>query len=284
MMYYVYLIASLVGDLFITLENNLLETAKDLWRSILIYPLLFLICVIFHIVIICTVSLFAERSTERRSLNSIYRWLTLETIDLYLHIMRMNLHVSGEEIIPENRRFFFVGNHISIFDPMIAMLFFRDKELSFISKKENIQIPFGGRLMLASGVLPLDRENPRNAVYTIREAASRIKDDFCSIGIYPEGKCNKTDELLLPFHSGSFKIAEKSKAPIVVATIRNTENMHKRFLFTSTDVYLDIIKVIEPDEYVQLRTNEISELVWHEMYSHLSNKLCPEAETSAEIA
>ncbi len=285
-MYYVYIILSLVGDLVITMEHKLLETFEDLWLPMFIYPLIFAGFVLVHVIVVAFVSLFADKNKRWVRLDNIYRKLTLETIDLYLHIMRSKIHINGEEKLPEDKRFFFVGNHRSIFDPMIAMLSFKDLDLAFVSKKENIDIPFGGRLMLASGCIPLDRDNNRSAIKSIKEASSRISEDISSIGIYPEGGINKTDELLLPFHSGSFKIATKTGAPIVVAAVRNSDTLCRRFLFTSTDVYLDIIRVVQPDEYSGMTTQEISNTVWNEMYVYLSgkNRIYPVGETEDRTA
>lgn len=285
-MYYVYIILSLVGDLVITMEHKLLETFEDLWLPMFIYPLIFAGFVLVHVIVVAFVSLFADKNKRWVRLDNIYRKLTLETIDLYLHIMRSKIHINGEEKLPEDKRFFFVGNHRSIFDPMIAMLSFKDLDLAFVSKKENIEIPFGGRLMLASGCIPLDRDNNRSAIKSIKEASSRISEDISSIGIYPEGGINKTDELLLPFHSGSFKIATKTGAPIVVAAVRNSDTLCRRFLFTSTDVYLDIIRVVQPDEYSGMTTQEISNTVWNEMYVYLSgkNRIYPVGETEDRTA
>ncbi len=285
-MYYVYIILSLVGDLVITMEHKLLETFEDLWLPMFIYPLIFAGFVLVHVIVVAFVSLFADKNKRWVRLDNIYRKLTLETIDLYLHIMRSKIHINGEEKLPEDKRFFFVGNHRSIFDPMIAMLSFKDLDLAFVSKKENIEIPFGGRLMLASGCIPLDRDNNRSAIKSIKEASSRISEDISSIGIYPEGGINKTDELLLPFHSGSFKIATKTGAPIVVAAVRNSDTLCRRFLFTSTDVYLDIIRVVQPDEYSGMTTQEISNTVWNEMYVYLSGKkrIYPVGETEDRTA
>lgn len=43
-----------------------------------------------------------------------------------------------------------------------------------------------------------------------------------SVCIFPEGTRNKTADTFLPFHDGSFKIAEKSGAPIIPMTIVNS--------------------------------------------------------------
>ena len=45
---------------------------------------------------------------------------------------------------------------------------------------------------------------------------------FSSICIFPEGTRNKTKDTFLPFHEGSFKIAEKGNVPIIPMTIVNS--------------------------------------------------------------
>ncbi len=280
MTYYFYLITSFIGDIYITVKNNLIWSLHDLWRPIIIFPLLFTVCVLIHAIVISFISLFADRRKKWDNPDNFFRSVTLETIDLFLHIMRARIHVSGKELLPEDKRFLFIGNHRSIFDPMIAMLKFEDKELAFVSKKENIEIPFGGRLMLASGCIPLDRDNNRSAVKSIRAAIKRINENNYSMGIYPEGGINKTDEELLPFHSGSFKIAKKTRSPIVVTAIRNTEQLCRRFLYTPTNVYFDVIRVINPDEYDSMSTSEISELVRSEMHNYLRKKRIEQTEGS----
>lgn len=67
--------------------------------------------------------------------------------------------------------------------------------------------------------MAIDRENPRNALLTIEKAAKLIESDEVSIGIYPEGTRSK-ECVLLPFHNGVFKIAQKASVPIVVASIQ----------------------------------------------------------------
>ena len=42
-----------------------------------------------------------------------------------------------------------------------------------------------------------------------------------SICIFPEGTRNRTDDVLLEFHDGSFKIAEKTGCPVVPMSINN---------------------------------------------------------------
>ncbi len=281
-MYYFYLMLSAAADMMITVENRLVQAFHDIWKPILMFPLLFSACVILHVAVSALLSLTASRNRKWTNINNLYRIVTLELIDLFLHIMKARVHISGEELLPEDKKFLLVGNHLSIFDPMIAMLYFRDKDLAFVSKKENIEIPFGGRLMLASGCIGLDRENNRTAIQTIKQASCQISNDIASMGIYPEGGINKSENVLLPFHHGSFKIATKAEAPIVVTTVRNTEKLCHRFLFAPTDIYFDIIRVISPEEISGMKTNDISSMVWDEMYEHLTDNRISVCEGDAD--
>ena len=219
-----------------------------------------LIALFFLILII--LSLFIDKEKSPKSPKSFYRYYMLGFISLLLGIFRVRIKKSGTEKLPDCP-FLLVGNHQSVFDPMVEMLVLRKHNLAFVSKKENIAIPFGGKFMVAGGCLSLDRENNRSAVKTISEAAERMKSGQFSMGIYPEGKSNKTpDEIkLLPFHSGSFKCATKADVPIVIAVIGNARDLQKRFFRLYNVITLDIIDVITPEAYKGLTTSEISDRV-----------------------
>ena len=92
---------------------------------------------------------------------------------------------------------------------------------------------------------------------TILQAADYLKRGVCNIGIYPEGTRSRTGQLL-PFHAGSFKIAQKAGVPVVVACSRGTEKVKKCFFFWKTPVYLDILEVIDADRVKAMSTNDLA--------------------------
>lgn len=166
--------------------------------------------------------------------------------------------ITGIEKLPKDRRFVYVSNHRSMFDPLVVMGALRAYNIAFISKPSNMAIPFGGRIVHTVGYLSIDRENDRNALRTILTAVDYLKKDICSIGIYPEGTRSNTNELL-PFHAGSMKIAQKAKVPIVVAAGHGTEKVRRFKLFSGTKVYLDILEVIPAETVCSMRTVDLSE-------------------------
>ena len=199
-----------------------------------------------------------------------HRFITLSTVSLILSFMRVRVTVRGRELLPE-QPFVFISNHFSVYDPMIAMLHLRKHRLAFVSKKENIQIPMAGRFMLAYGCVSLDRGSSRKAVEVINKAAENITSGRCSMGIYPEGGTNRDPDnvLLKPFKSGSFKLALKARAPIVVAVMSNTRRINRQLF---THVTMDIIRVFTYEEYKDMKTGELSELAYETMKEWLINK------------
>lgn len=126
----------------------------------------------------------------------------------------------GEENIPTDTAVVYVGNHRSFFD--ILTTYVRVPRLTgYIAKKEMLKVPLLSNWMKNLHCLFLDRENIKAGLKTILEGIEKAKSGI-SICIFPEGTRNKQVHTFLPFHEGSFKIAEKSGCPIIPMTILNT--------------------------------------------------------------
>ena len=182
---------------------------------------------------------------------------------------RVKVKITGLEKVPTERRFLFVSNHRSRFDPMIQSVVLRKTPISFISKPSNFKIPIGRRFMNRSCYIPIDRESARNAAKSISRAAELISSDTASIGVYPEGT-RSADGKLGDFKAGCLKAATKSGCPIVVAVIRGTEHIHKRAPWRRTYVTLDILEVIETNK--NEKTAELSQTIYDIMHGYLEQK------------
>ena len=138
---------------------------------------------------------------------------------MIIKLAGIELTVIGEENISEGP-VLYIGNHRSFFD--IVITYARCKNLTgYIAKKEMLSIPLLRTWMKRLYCLFLDRENPKEGLKTILQAIDYIKHGI-SICIFPEGTRNKTQDTFLPFHEGSFKIAEKANVPIIPMTIVNS--------------------------------------------------------------
>ena len=166
-------------------------------------------------------------------------------------------HVRGLEKLPEPDRFLLVCNHRSMFDPAVIVRKLGKFNISFVSKPSNMKIPLFGTMGYGAGYLAIDRENDRKALTTILTAADYLKKGICSMGIFPEGTRSRGGELL-PFHAGSFKIAQKANVPLVITSVSGTEKIKKNLFRRPTDVYLDILEVIPADKVKSMSTVELA--------------------------
>lgn len=198
-----------------------------------------------------------ERNYDRFS--CYYRFLLDSTTAFSVRLLGIRVHSEGLEKLPKGR-FLLVGNHRSNFDPILTWYVLRDRNLAFVSKPENFQIPIFGRIIRRCCFLPIDRENPRNAIRTINKAAKLLEKNQVNMAVYPEGTRSK-DGTLLPFHNGVFKIAQKAEVPIVVAAISGTEQIHRNCFRRKSEVHLEIVDVISAQTVKESRTAELGERV-----------------------
>lgn len=164
--------------------------------------------------------------------------------NVILKISGVEVTVIGEENVPD-KPVLFIGNHRSYFD--ILLTYSRCRRLTgYVAKKEMLRYPLLRDWMKRLYCLFLDRENPKEGLKTILQAIDYEKNGI-SICIFPEGTRNDGEELsMLPFHNGSFKIAEKSGCAIVPMSLNNTVSIFEAHLpfIRKTHVVLEYGKPI----------------------------------------
>ena len=209
------------------------------------------------LIIISALCVNMKKEYERDS--RYYRWLLNSSTAIAVRHIRIHIRVTGKDMLPKGR-FLLVCNHRSKFDPILSWHIFAKENLSFISKPENFKVPIYGRLIHRCCFLPIDRENPRNAIKTVKQAVRLIDEDIASVAVYPEGTRNYGEELL-PFHNAMFKIAQKANVPVVVMTVKGTYEIQKNFPLHKSAVDMDVLGVIPVETVKALKTNELGDMV-----------------------
>lgn len=145
-----------------------------------------------------------------------------------LWIAGTSITVLGEENVPKDEAVLYVGNHRSYFD--IVMTYIRvPRPTGYMAKVEMLRYPSLNIWMKYLHCIFLDRSDIKAGLKSILNAIDKIKSGI-SICIFPEGTRNKTDQMFLEFHDGSFKIAEKSGCPIVPISINNAEEIFENHI------------------------------------------------------
>ena len=198
-------------------------------------------------------------------------------VDAILTIGRVKVTTRGMEQLPESGRFMLVSNHRDNIDPAFLLTCFRKSQLAFVSKREVQGFFLVGKLMHKILCQPINRENDREALKTILKCVEIIKEDKASIAVFPEGYIHD-DRKLHHFRPGVFKIAMKTKVPIVVCTLRGTHEVLPRFMrLKSSEAEVRLLKVVYPEEYEGMTTVELSNQIYEMMASDLGPELVSEA-------
>ncbi len=123
-----------------------------------------------------------------------------------------NPKIIGTENIPEGKPVILAGNHINNIDPLLVCIS-QKRNVHFLAKKELYKFKLLKYFLLKIGTIPFDRDKPTD-VKAIGESLKKLKRGQV-IGIFPEGKRNKTNEDLLPFKEGPVRLAKKTKASLI---------------------------------------------------------------------
>ena len=212
----------------------------------LIFVVLFLVVfLILSIPVMLVEWIIGKKNPNARDYSSLHivQW----AFKVILWIAGVNVTVIGEEHIPDEP-VLYIGNHRSFFD--IPITYSRCRRLTgFVAKKEIEKVPLLSTWMRYLYCLFLDRDDVRAGLKTILTAIEQVKNGI-SIFIFPEGTRNKEEELsVLPFHDGSFKIAEKTGCAVIPVSINNSvQIMEAHFPFIrKTHVVLEYGEPIYPN-------------------------------------
>lgn len=134
----------------------------------------------------------------------------------------IRLDVYGRENIPRGRPCLFIGNHRSYLDVILGYPLLPEMT-GFVAKSDFTKVPIMPILMRRLYCQFLVEGDLRQNLQSILAAIENVKQGV-SMFIYPEGKrsTGEDERDLLPFHEGSFKIATKTKCPIVPVAVTGT--------------------------------------------------------------
>lgn len=204
-----------------------------------LFIILFLICSIPLLIAEYFIGKF-NMDVKNRSSLAIVNW----AFRVCLFIAGTTVTVIGEENVPKDEPVLYIGNHRSYFD--VVLTYVRvPRPTGYISKKEMLRYPLLRDWMRYLHCLFLDRNDIKQGMKTILEGIEKVKSGI-SICVFPEGTRNKVNDTFLPFHEGSFKIAEKSGCAIIPMSINNTGQIFEDHLpfIRKTHVVLEYGKPI----------------------------------------
>lgn len=187
-----------------------------------------------------------------------------------LKVAGVHVNVHGLENLPKDQNVLFIGNHQGNFDIPIYISKIPVPK-GFISKIEVKKIPGISTWMEYMHCVFMDRSNLRKAGEAIIQGVKILKNGH-SLVIFPEGTRSKGDKMG-EFKAGSFKLATKSKVPIVPVTMSGSykimESNKRKWIIKPANVDLYIHPAIETTNL----TKEEQDILPKKVYEIVKSKL-----------
>lgn len=130
--------------------------------------------------------------------------------------------LSGLEHLARGTSYVYASNHVSFADIWVLFAVLPGS-VRFVAKKELLSVPFFGRAVRASGQIPIDRANLRDAFAAYDAAALAIRGGLSAI-VFAEGTRSR-DGSLREFKKGPFVLAIAAGAPVVPVLLQGTRDV-----------------------------------------------------------
>ena len=232
-----------------------------IWTIPLMLYAYFLMCFAGWIIFLYVGGLFVKADEDYTyKPNRFAQWVVRHTARVILLLLHCVVHRNGFGKIPPHAPVVLMHNHLSSFDEFALAAFF-PRHIIFISKPGNFRIPVAGAWMRYAGYIATKQGGIADGQRVITMATEYVTDKKCTVCVAPEGTRNKDfpETMLLPFHAGTFRLAQDSKAPLVLVAIQNTNAITHRFPRHLTHIYLDVVGVITGEEMEGLSSRELAD-------------------------
>ena len=162
--------------------------------------------------------------------------------------------VLGIHNIPKEGSLIFAGNHKHAVDPVIVMS--STKRIVHYMAKEELFKGIHGKLFEKIGLIKVYRSKS-NPVAIMQ--AEKILENGGTIGIFPEGTRNKTNQELLKFRHGTVLIAKRSNTKIVPFAIRGEYRLFRKGLEIEFAEPIDVsnMEIEEANDYLKNKVLEL---------------------------
>jgi 1-acyl-sn-glycerol-3-phosphate acyltransferase len=145
-----------------------------------------------------------------------------------LMIAGVKVSTYGADRLDKSKSYIFVSNHQSYFDIPVLMHSIPNN-VRFVYRENLTKIPVLGWGMYLGQYIPINRENVREAMKSLKKAAEKVRRGI-SVAIFPEGT-RSFDGSLGDFKRGMFVIADEAKVELVPTAIDGSYSIMPRSKF-----------------------------------------------------
>lgn len=186
----------------------------------------------------------------------------------------------GQENLPKEGGYMLYPNHQGKYD-VLGIFNTHEKPLSFIMDDKRSHIILVREFLDLVEGKRLEMDNPRQTVKVFLEMAEELKAGRKFI-LFPEGGYKENNNNIVEsFKPGSFKLALMSKVPIVpVALVDSYKVYNSDDHVGPVTTYVYYMEPIFYDEYKDLKTKEIAQIVEGRIKDKIAEHLANNKDTS----
>jgi len=178
---------------------------------------------------------------------------------------------SGQENLPEKNGYILFPNHQGFYD-MLALIPTCPDMFGAVIKKEAADIILIKQVLGLIHGIAIDRKNMKSSYEVIMKMTQEAKDGYNFL-IFAEGTLSHNGNNMLPMKGGSFKSAVNAKAPIVPVALIDAYKPFNEKGIKPVEVKVHYLKPLYYEEYRELRTNEIAQIVHDRIQEYINNIL-----------
>ncbi|MEA4115310.1 lysophospholipid acyltransferase family protein [Mycoplasma sp. 744] len=194
-------------------------------------------------------------------------WLT-KKVKLFLWLYGIKLIVKGYENVPKGQAIL-VANHKSNIDPILLLKALEKqteetgvpiKIPTFLAKKELEKSKIATAAIKLTDSFFIDRQNFREAIKTLNNFGTFIKNNHTLGIIFPEGTRVKENNLG-EFKSGAFKIAINQYLPIIPVAISDTRDALNRKRKHKLNITVKFLSPLKPNNFITMNSDALANKV-----------------------
>ncbi len=164
-------------------------------------------------------------------------------------LIGLDLNITGEEHLWEQRPAVFIFNHQSKADVVICAQLLR-RDIAGVGKKEIKKIPVIGKVLEMGGVVMIDRADAKSAIAAMKPLIDAMKKEGKSVVLAPEGTRTISPKLTT-FKKGAFHLAMQAGVPIIPIVIRNAGDIAPKgdFIFRPGTVDVEVLPPVDTSSW-----------------------------------
>ncbi len=188
-----------------------------------------------------------------------YTWwqFGLHLVNLFFARILWRGKVTGSVDLPPGQGAVIVSNHVSGIDPLLIQLSVL-RIVHWMVAREYFYMPLFALIFKHMQSIPVNRAGIDTAA---TKMAIRYAQEGELVGLFPEGRVNTTDQLLLPGRPGAALIALRARVPVIPCFVRNPpyDGTALGSFFMTARAHVTIGKTIDLSPYYGRENDRIAQ-------------------------